>query len=191
MLSNPQRFQQHLTNRGGSSESHSLVLDPATGKLMVIPQNEAQNSADRTIILDMNKGGSRDFFSLDEHQQHLENRGGGSESHSLVLDPATGKLMVKPQQADGTIMLDMNKGGSRDFFSLDEHQQYLENRGGGSESHPLVLDPATGKLMGKPQHKAQNSADRNIIRDMNKVGSRDFFSLDEQDLAHGGSRLVR
>ena len=25
-------------------------------------------------------------------------------------------------------MLDMNKGGSRDFFSLDEHQQHLENR---------------------------------------------------------------
>ena len=99
--------------------------------------------------------------------------------------------MVKPQQADRTIMLDMNKGGSRDFFSLDEHQQHLENRGGGSESHSLVFDPATGKIIGKPQHKAQNSADRTIILDMNIVGSREFFSLDEQDLAHGGSRLMR
>ena len=64
MSSNPQRIQQHLENRGGSSES--LVFDPATGKLMVKPQHEAQNSADRTVMLDMNKAGSGGFFSLDE-----------------------------------------------------------------------------------------------------------------------------
>lgn len=64
MSSNPQRIQQHLENRGGSSES--LVFDPATGKLMVKPQHEAQNSADRTVMLDMNKAGSGGFFSFDD-----------------------------------------------------------------------------------------------------------------------------
>ena len=61
MSSNPQRIQQHLENRGSSSEA--LVFDPATGKLMVKPQQEAQNS-DRTVMLDMNKSGSGGFFSL-------------------------------------------------------------------------------------------------------------------------------
>jgi len=60
MSSNPQRIQQHLENRGGSSES--LVFDPATGKLMVKPNQEAQNS-DRTVMLDMNKSGSGGFFN--------------------------------------------------------------------------------------------------------------------------------
>ena len=70
-------------------------------------------------------------------------------------------------------------------------QQHLENRGGSSES--LVFDPATGKLMVKPQHEAQNSADRTVMLDMNKAGSGGFFSasLDEQDVAPGGSRLMR
>lgn len=62
MSSNPQRIQQHLENRGGSSEA--LVFDPATGKLMVKPQQEAQNSADRTVMLDMNKSGSGGFFNF-------------------------------------------------------------------------------------------------------------------------------
>ena len=61
MSSNPQRIQQHLENRGGSSES--LVFDPATGKLMVKPKQEAQNS-DRTVMLDMNKSGSGGFFNV-------------------------------------------------------------------------------------------------------------------------------
>ena len=61
MSSNPQRIQQHLENRGSSSEA--LVFDPATGKLMVKPQQDAQNS-DRTVMLDMNKSGSGGFFNL-------------------------------------------------------------------------------------------------------------------------------
>lgn len=61
MSSNPQRIQQHLENKGGSSES--LVFDPATGKLMVKPKQEAQNS-DRTVMLDMNKSGSGGFFNF-------------------------------------------------------------------------------------------------------------------------------
>ena len=75
MSSNPQRIQQHLENRGVSSETlefdpatgklkltaESLVFDPATGQLMVKPQHEAQNS-DRFVMLDMNKSGSGGFF---------------------------------------------------------------------------------------------------------------------------------
>lgn len=60
MSSNPQRIQQHLENRGSGSEA--LVFDPATGKLMVKPQQEAQSS-DRTVMLDMNKSGSGGFFN--------------------------------------------------------------------------------------------------------------------------------
>ena len=60
MSSNPQRIQQHLENRGSGSEA--LVFDPATGKLMVKSQQEAQNS-DRTVMLDMNKSGSGGFFN--------------------------------------------------------------------------------------------------------------------------------
>lgn len=73
MSSNPQRIQQHLENRGGSSES--LVFDPATGKLMVKPQQEAQNS-DRTVMLDMNKAGSGGFFSFSEHSSKENDVGG-------------------------------------------------------------------------------------------------------------------
>lgn len=75
MSSNPQRIQQHLENRGGSSES--LVFDPATGKLMVKPQREAQNS-DRTVMLDMNKAGSGGFFSSGERNLLQKNYGGGA-----------------------------------------------------------------------------------------------------------------
>ena len=60
MSSNPQRIQQHLESRGSGSEA--LVFDPATGKLMVKSQQEAQNS-DRTVMLDMNKSGSGGFFN--------------------------------------------------------------------------------------------------------------------------------
>lgn len=74
MSSNPQRIQQHLENRGGNSES--LVFDPATGKLMVKPQREAQNS-DRTVMLDMNKAGSGGFFSFGEHDPVHANGDGG------------------------------------------------------------------------------------------------------------------
>lgn len=69
--SNPQKIQQHLENRGSSSES--LVFDPATGKLMVKPNQEAQTS-DRTVMLDMNKAGSGGFFGRNADNK---NDGGG------------------------------------------------------------------------------------------------------------------
>ena len=52
----------------------------------------------------------------------------------------------------------------------------------------VSLDP---KSKVKPQHEAQNSADRTVMLDMNKAGSGGFFSFDEQDVGHGGSRLTR
>ena len=71
MSSNPQRIQQHLESRGSGSEA--LVFDPATGKLMVKPQQEAQKS-DRTVMLDMNKSGSGGFFNYIAYAFHLRQR---------------------------------------------------------------------------------------------------------------------
>ena len=45
--------------------------------------------------------------------------------------------------------------------------------------------------MVKPQHEAQNSADRTVMLDMNKAGSGGFFSFDDQDLAHDELSFMR
>jgi len=76
MSSNPQQIQRHLENKGSGSEA--LAFDPATGKLMVLPQQEAAQNSDRRVVLDMNKAGSGGFFSFGEHDRLQEHDGGGN-----------------------------------------------------------------------------------------------------------------